>query len=142
MLLKALKNDSMLISVSSVFSSFDLSTSSSHSNSFHVEITFNFEFDFVNSASSSLRLSFFSSQFYASLSSFFIASDSEFVIEKMMITFHDLSFNSAQSQIFLEFEEYVEKKLCLLILDIKINKDNISEMKKKVEDATINCREM
>ncbi len=43
---------------------------------------------------------------------------------------------------FLEFEEYIEKKLRLLVLDIKINKDDIDEMKKNVEDVTINCREM
>ncbi len=43
---------------------------------------------------------------------------------------------------FLKFEEYIEKKLRLLILDIKINRNNISEMKKNVEDATINCKEM
>jgi len=43
---------------------------------------------------------------------------------------------------FLEFEEYIEKKLHLLVLDIKINKDDINEMKKNVEDVTINCREM
>ncbi len=43
---------------------------------------------------------------------------------------------------FLEFEEYIEKKLCFLVLDIEINKDDISEMKKNVEDMTINCRKM
>jgi len=59
-----------------------------------------------------------------------------------MIVSCDLSFNSAQSQMFLKFEEYIEKKLRLLILDIKINRNNISEMKKNVEDATINCKEM
>jgi len=59
-----------------------------------------------------------------------------------MIIFRDLSLNSAQSQMFLEFEEYIEKKLHFLVLDIKINKDDISEMKKNVEDVTINCRKM
>jgi len=59
-----------------------------------------------------------------------------------MIASCDLSLDSTQSQMFLEFEEYIEKKLCSLVLDIKINKDDISEMKKNVEDATINCREM
>jgi len=43
---------------------------------------------------------------------------------------------------FLEFEEYIKKKLHLLVLDIKINRNDISEMKKNVEDATINCKEM
>jgi len=60
----------------------------------------------------------------------------------MMIISCDLSFDSAQSQVFLEFEEYIEKKLCFLVLDIEINKDDISEMKKNVEDMTINCRKM
>jgi len=142
MLFKALESDSMLISVSSAFSSSDLSTSSSNLNSFHVKITSDFKFDFITSVFSSLRLSSFSSQSYASFSLFIVASDSEFVIEKMMIISCDLSFNSAQNQMFLEFEEYIEKKLCSLILDIKINKDDISKMKKNVEDVTINCREM
>lgn len=43
---------------------------------------------------------------------------------------------------FLEFEEYIEKKLHFLVLDIKINRNNINEMKKNVEDVTINCRKM
>ena len=43
---------------------------------------------------------------------------------------------------FLEFEEYIEKKLHSLILDIEINRNNISEMKKNVKDATINCKKM
>ncbi len=132
----------MLISVSFVLFSSDLSTSLSRSNSFHVKITFDFEFDFVSSVSSSLCLNFLSSQFHASFSSFFVASDSDSVIKKMMITSCNLSFNSVQSQMFLEFEEYIEKKLHFLVLDIKINKNDISEMKKNVEDATINCREM
>jgi len=59
-----------------------------------------------------------------------------------MIISCDLSLDSAQNQMFLEFEEYIEKKLCSLVLDIKINKDDISEMKKNVEDATINCKKM
>ncbi len=59
-----------------------------------------------------------------------------------MIASRDLSFNSIQSQMFLEFEEYIKKKLCSFVLNIKINKDDISEMKNNVEDATINCREM
>ena len=142
MLFKALESDSMLISVSSAFSSSDLSTSSSNLNSFHVKITSDFKFDFITSVFSPLCLSSFSSQSYASFSLFIVASDSEFVIEKMMIISCDLSFNSAQKQMFLEFEEYIEKKLCSLILDIKINKDDISKMKKNVEDVTINCREM
>ena len=142
MLFKALESDSMLISVSSAFSSSDLSTSSSNLNSFHVKITSDFKFDFITSVFSPLCLISFSSQSYASFSLFIVASDSEFVIEKMMIISCDLSFNSAQKQMFLEFEEYIEKKLCSLILDIKINKDDISKMKKNVEDVTINCREM
>jgi len=60
----------------------------------------------------------------------------------MMIVSCDLFLDSAQSQMFLEFEEYIEKKLRLLVLDIKINKDDIDEMKKNVEDATINCKKM
>ncbi len=142
MLFKAFKSDSILISVSSALSSLDLSTSLSCLNSSHVKIMSNLEFDFVNSVSSSLHLSSFSSWSHVSLSSFFVASDSESVIKKMMIISCDLSFDSAQSQMFLEFEEYIEKKLCFLVLDIEINKDDISEMKKNVEDMTINCRKM
>ena len=59
-----------------------------------------------------------------------------------MIVSCNLSFDLTQSQMFLEFEKYIEKKLCSLVLDIEINKDNISEMKKNVKDVTINCREM
>ncbi len=122
MLFKAFKNNLMLISVSFALSSF--------------------EFNLVNSVSSSLCLSLLSSQSCTSLSSFFIASDSEFVIKKMMIASCDLSLNSTQNQMFLEFEEYIEKKMHFLVLDIKINKNDISEMKKNVEDATINCKKM
>jgi len=43
---------------------------------------------------------------------------------------------------FLEFKKYIKKKLYSLVLDIKINKNDINEMKKNVEDVTINCREM
>ena len=132
MLFKALKSDLMLISVSSALSSSDLSTSLSYSNSSHVEITSDLEFDLVSSVSSSLRSSSFSSWSYVSLSSFFIASDSESVIEKMMIISRDLSLDSAQSQMFLEFEEYIEKKLRFLVLDIKINRNNISEMNRLI----------
>jgi len=64
------------------------------------------------------------------------------MIKKMIIASCDLSFNSAQNQMFLEFEKYIEKKMHSLVLDIKINKDNISEIKKNVEDVTINCRKM
>ncbi len=142
MLFRAFENDLTLISVSSVLSSSDSSTSLSHLNSSHVEITSDLEFNLVSSVSSSLRSSSLSSQSHASFSSFFVASDSESVIEKMMIVSCDLSLDSAQSQMFLEFEEYIEKKLRLLVLDIKINKDDIDEMKKNVEDVTINCREM
>jgi len=122
MLFKVLKNDLMLISVS-----FTLSSS---------------EFDLISSISSSLHSSSLSSRSCTSFFSFFIAFDSESVIKKMMIVSCDLSFNSAQSQMFLEFEKYIEKKMHSLVLDIKINKDDISEMKKNVEDVTINCREM
>jgi hypothetical protein len=142
MLFRAFENDLTLISVSSVLSSSDSSTSLSHLNSSHVEITSDLEFNLVSSVSSSLRSSSLSSQSHASFSSFFVASDSESVIEKMMIVSCNLSLDSAQSQMFLEFEEYIEKKLRLLVLDIKINKDDIDEMKKNVEDVTINCREM
>ncbi len=142
MLFRAFENDLTLISVSSVLSSSDSSTSLSHLNSSHVKITSDLEFNLVSSVSLSLRSSFLSSQSHASFSSFFVASDSESVIEKMMIVSCDLSLDSAQSQMFLEFEEYIEKKLRLLVLDIKINKDDIDEMKKNVEDVTINCREM
>ncbi len=142
MLFRALESDLMLISVSSVLSSSDSSTFLFCLNSFHVEITSDLEFNLVSSVSSSLRLSFLSSWSHTSFSSFFVASDSESVIKKMMIISCDLSLDSAQNQMFLEFEEYIEKKLCSLVLDIKINKDDISEMKKNVEDATINCKKM
>ncbi len=132
----------MLISVSFALSSSNLSTSLSHLNSSHVKITSDLKFDLVSSVSSSFRSSFLSSWLHASLFLFFVASDSESVIEKMMIVSCDLSFNSAQSQMFLEFEEYIEKKLHFLVLDIKINRNDISEIKKNVEDVTINCREM
>jgi len=142
MLFKAFKSNSTLISVSFALSSSDLSTSLSYLNFFHVKITSDLEFDFINFVSSSLYLNSFSSQLHASLSSFFVASDSEFVIKKMMIASCDLSFDSAQNQMFLEFEEYIEKKLHSFVLDIKINKNDISEMKKNVKDATINCRKI
>ncbi len=142
MLFRALKNDLMLISVSFALSSPDLSTFLSHSNSSHIKITFDLKFNFVSSVSSSLCLSLFSSRSCTSFASFFIASDFESVIKKMMIISRDLSLDSTQNQMFLEFEEYIKKKLCFLVLDIKINKDDINEMKKNVEDATINCREM
>ncbi len=122
MLFKTLKSDSTLISVSSVFSSS--------------------EFNLVSSASSSLHLSSLSSWSYVSFSSFFVAFDSESVIKKMMIISHDFSLDSTQNQMFLEFEEYIEKKMCFLVLNIEINKDDISKMKKNVKDVTINCREM
>jgi len=109
MLFRTLKSDSMLISVSSAFSSPDSSTSLSCSNSSHVEITSDFKFNLVSSVSSLLRLSLLSSQSHASFSLFFIAFDSESVIKKMKIVSRDLSFNSVQSQMFLEFEEYIEK---------------------------------
>jgi len=141
-LFRAFKSNLMLISVSSAFSSSDLSTSLSRLNFFHVEITFDLEFDLVSSISSSLHSSLLSSRSCTSSFSFFVASDFESVIKKIMIVSCNLSLDSAQSQMFLEFEEYIEKKLHFLILDIKINRNNISEMKKNVEDATINCREM
>jgi len=59
-----------------------------------------------------------------------------------MIISHDFSLDSTQNQMFLEFEEYIEKKMCFLVLNIEINKDDISKMKKNVKDVTINCREM
>ena len=59
-----------------------------------------------------------------------------------MIISCNLSFDLAQNQMFLEFEEYIEKKLHFLVLDIKINRNDINEMKKNVEDVTINCRKM
>ncbi len=142
MLFRTLKSDLMLISVSSVLSSSDLSTFLSCSNSFYVEITSDFEFNLISSASSSLCFNFLSSWLHVSLSSFFVASDSEFMIKKMMIISCNLSFNLTQSQMFLEFDKYIKKKLYSLVLDIKINKDDISEMKKNVEDATINRKEM
>jgi len=97
MLFRVFKIDLMFISISFALSSSDLSTFLSRSNFSYIEITSDLEFDFVSSVSSSLHLSLFSSQSYASLSSFFVASDSEFEIERMMIVSHDLSFNSAQS---------------------------------------------
>ncbi len=122
MLFKAFKSNLMLIFVNFAFSSF--------------------EFNFVSFASSSLCLSFLSSRSHASLSSFFVASDSEFVIKKMMSVSCNFSFDSTQNQMFLEFEEYIKKKMYLLVLDIKINKNDISKMKKNVEDVTINCKKM
>ncbi len=142
MLFKAFKSDSMLISVSFALSSSDLSTFLSCLNSFHIEITSDFEFNLVSFVSSSLHLSSFSSWSYISFSSFFVASDFESVIKKMMIISCNLSFDLAQNQMFLEFEEYIEKKLHFLVLDIKINRNDINEMKKNVEDVTINCRKM
>ncbi len=116
---KAFKNNSMLISINFAFSLSDLSTFFSCSNSFYVKIMFNFKSDLVSFISSSLCLSSLSSRLHASFSSFIIASDSEFVIKKIMIVSCNLSLNSTQSQMFLEFEEYVEKKLHFLILDIQ-----------------------
>ncbi len=142
MLFKAFKSDSTLISVSSAFSSPNLSTSLSYLNSFHVEITSDLKFNLINSVSSLLYLNSFSSRFHANSSSFFIVSDSESVIKKMMITSCNLFLDSTQSQMFLEFEEYIKKKLHFLVLDIKINRNDISKMKKNVEDIIINCREM
>ena len=143
MLFRALKNNLMLISVSSVFSSSDLSTFLSCSNSSYVEITSDFKFNLVSSVSSSLRSNSLSSQLHVSFSSFFVASDSESVIKKMMMIIScNLSFNLTQNQMFLEFEEYIEKKLHLLILNIKINRNNINEMKKNIKDVTINCKKM
>ncbi len=142
MLFRAFKSDSTLISVSFALSSFNLNTSLSCLNSFHIKITFDFKFDFISSVSSSLCLSYLSSQSCISSSSFFVTSDSESVIKKMMIASHDLSLDSTQNQMFLEFEEYIEKKLYSLVLDIKINRNDINEMKKNVKDATINCRKM
>jgi len=95
MLFKALESDLMFISVSFAFSSSDLSISLSHLNSFHVEITSDLEFNLVSSVSSSLCSNSLSSQSYTSLSSFFVASDSESVIKKIMIIFCNLSFSSA-----------------------------------------------
>jgi len=43
---------------------------------------------------------------------------------------------------FLEIEDYVKKKLHSFILNIKINKNNINEMKEDVENITINYRKM
>jgi len=142
MLFRTFESDSTLISVSFALSSSDSSTFLSCLNFFHVEITSDFEFNFISSVSSSLCSSSLSSQSCASSSSFFVASDSESVIEKMMITSCNLSLDSTQNQMFLEFEEYIEKKLHSLVLDIEINRNDISKMKKNVEDATINCKEM
>ncbi len=142
MLFRVFKSDLTLISVSFVFSLSDLSTSLSCSNSSHIEIIFDFKFNLISFASSSLCSSFLSSWLCINFSSFFVASDSEFMIKKMMIISCNLSLDSAQSQMFLEFKEYIEKKLHFLVLDIKINRNNISEMKKNVKDVTINCRKM
>ncbi len=60
----------------------------------------------------------------------------------MRIISRDLSLNSAQSQMFLEIEDYIKKKLHSFILNIEINKDDINEMKENVEDATISYRKM
>ncbi len=142
MLFRTFESDSTLISVSFALSSSDSSTFLSCLNFFHVKITSDFEFNFISSVSSLLCSSSLSSQSCVSSSSFFVASDSESMIEKMMITSCNLSLDSTQNQMFLEFEKYIEKKLHSLVLDIKINRNDISKMKKNVEDATINCKEM
>ncbi len=70
-----------------------------------------------------------------------ITSDSS-VIERMRIISHDLSLDSDQNQMFLEIENYVEKKLRFLVLNVEINRNDISEMKKDVENIIISYREM
>jgi len=60
----------------------------------------------------------------------------------MRIISRGLSLDSAQSQMFLEIEDYIKKKLHSFILNIEINKDDINEMKENVEDATISYRKM
>jgi len=43
---------------------------------------------------------------------------------------------------FLEIEDYMKKKLHSFILNIEINRDDINEMKKDVENATISYKKM
>ncbi len=109
----------MLILISFAFSSSELSTSLHH----------------VNTSSSCSSTSLSNSSLVE------ITSDSS-VIERMKIVSHDFSFNSDQSQMFLEIEDYVEKKLHSLVLDVEINRDNISEMKKDIKNIIISCRKM
>ncbi len=123
---KALKSNSMLILISFAFSSSESSTSSHHLST------------------SSSRLSTSSSHLSTSCSNFSlveITSDLS-VIKRMKIASCDLSLDSDQSQMFLEIKDYVEKKLRSLVLDVEINRNNISKMKKDVENIIINCREM
>ncbi len=60
----------------------------------------------------------------------------------MKIVSCDLSLDSTQDQMFLEIEDYVKKKLHSFILNIKINRNDINEMKEDVENATISYRKM
>jgi hypothetical protein len=101
-------------------------------------------FSFISFISSSSHLSSSSSSFRLNLNFFqlIVASDSESVIERMIIASCDSSFNLTQNQMFLQFEEYVKQKLHSLSLNIEINKDNINDMKENVKDVIINCRKM
>ena len=64
------------------------------------------------------------------------------MIKTMRIVFRELSLNSAWSQMFLEIEDYMKKKLYSLILNIKINRDDINKMKEDVENVIISYRKM
>ncbi len=116
----------MLILISFAFSSSELSTSSRHSST------------------SSSCLSTSSSYLNTSRSNSFLVEimfDSS-VIKRIKIVSCDLSLNSDQSQMFLEIEDYVEKRLRSLVLNVEINRDDISKMKKDVENIIISCREI
>ncbi len=104
----------------------------------------NSAFSLISSLFSLSCLNSSSSSFHSCLKNFqlIVASDSEFVIERMIIIFCNSSFNLTQNQIFLQFEEYVKQKLHFLSFDIEINKNNINDMKKNVKDVIINCRKI
>ncbi len=123
---RAFKSNLMLILISFAFSSSESSTFSHHLNT------------------SLSRLSISSSRLSTScLNSSLVEITSDLsVIERMKIASCDLSLDSNQSQMFLEIENYVKKKLRSLVLNVEINRNNISKMKKDVENIIINCREM
>jgi hypothetical protein len=60
----------------------------------------------------------------------------------MIIISHDSSFDSTQSQMFLQFKKYMKQKLHFLSLDIEINKNDINDMKKNVENVIINYKKI
>jgi hypothetical protein len=71
-----------------------------------------------------------------------MTSDSESEIKRMMIIFHDSSFNLIQSQMLLQFEEYIKQQLHFLHLDIQINRNDISDMKENVSDIIVSYKKI